>query len=263
MIVIYEFKKFFSEISNLFFLIALPIVMLFVLGKTTVGFIPSDALKYIHITSNNVSAEVKHTELQRVYSIMDYFGVTMLMMMSFLTCVLGANCYSEEYRLKTINRLFCSKYSRIKIFAQKSLGLIIIAAMEIVIFLLIAKGAYKINFAMHLKEEMAIIFMAFVNSVLMIFIGNILGIIFKRNTLMFIMPVFGIMMLFGGTFTGNIYLNGVSELMPIYQLQIAAFRLGTLYSYDLLKSVLYLEGIVLLCVAACAFILFYRQDEVK
>ena len=38
MIILYEIKKFFKEIPNLVFLLALPIIMLYVLGKTSAGF---------------------------------------------------------------------------------------------------------------------------------------------------------------------------------------------------------------------------------
>lgn len=263
MIIRFEFKKFLKEPSNLIFLVGLPIIMLFILGKTSPGFSASELLKHITIPEDYQSVMVKQDGLKMVYDIMDYFGVTMLMMLTFLTCVLGANSFSEEYRLKTINRYFCSGKSRTAIFIQKVLGLVIIAAAELLFFFVIAKLLFGIHFAKGREEEIMILAMAFENSLVMLVAGSMLGMIFKKNTLPFIMPFFCIMMLFGGTFTGNIYIAGLSEAMPIYQMQIAAFRLGTLHSYELIRPIMLIEGLILIALFIGAFFMFHKQDEVR
>ena len=263
MIIIYELKKFFREIANLIFLLVLPIVLMFVLGKTAMTVQTNEFLEAFNIPNDYVALNVKSCIIPNQYQAMDYFGVTMLMMMSFFTCVLGANSYTGEYRMKTINRLLCAKQSRAKTFCQKSIGLVLIAMIENIIFIVVAKLVYQIHFAGSKKEEIAILGMAFLNSVLMIFLGNILGMLLKKNTLMILMSVFTLMMLFGGTFTGNIYIHGLSNRMPIYHLQMAAFRIGSLHRYDLFKSVLTIEGVVLFFSVTIAFLLFYRQDEVR
>ncbi len=263
MIILYEIKKFFKEIPNLVFLLALPIIMLYVLGKTSAGFTTVVLENMQEFPAQYELMNLKEVMIPSCYGVMDYFGITMLMMMSFLTCILGANSYSEEYRQKTINRLLVAKHSRFRIFIEKTVGLLLVAAFEIGVFLVIAKGIYKVSFATVRREEVAILLLAFVNSILMLFLGNVIGMIFRKNTLMIIMPLFCIMMLFGGTFTGNLYIEGLSDWMPIYQLQMAAFRVGTLHTYDLFKTVSYIEGTASILMAGVAFWLFLRQDEVR
>ncbi|MGB7605472.1 MAG: ABC transporter permease [Lutisporaceae bacterium] len=206
---------------------------------------------------------IEENNLGNNRTIMDYYSVSILMMITFMVTIIGANCFCEEFRLKTLNRLMCSTYSRSRIFWHKFLGLVLASSLEIVVYIVITKVFFGVTFATDAIEALVIFLLAFMNSLTLLMVGVVLGLFIKKNPLPFIMPLYCIMMFLGGTFSNTLYVKGITECMPIYQLQTIIFKIGIFHQLDAALPAFLLEIAFFITLSIIAIKRFNGLEEVR
>lgn len=204
---------------------------------------------------------VQQKDLGMKRTMMDYYAVTMIAMICFMSTLLGAIAFMNERKNKTINRLIAVPQKRILIFLQKILGMFPPALLQILIIMLVSVFIFKANYAVSFQANILLFSMFVLVTLSCISVGAIIGMIVKRNPMLFVFPVVFTMMFFGGTNSKEIYIKGFSDALPIYQVQQAAFDLTVFGKYDRLSYV------ILGCLAVMAIalvtgaIIFSRKGE--
>ena len=194
-------------------------------------------------------------------SMIDYYAVSMLAMVCFLSMLVGAGAFVGERKSKTINRLIITPQNRILLFFQKILGMTPQVFMQIILIMAVSVIVFKAHYAATLAANLYLFLMFFIMTFCMIALGAFVGIFIKGNPTAVIMPVLWIIMFFGGTYAKEMYIEGISNLMPIYQIQQAAFDLAVFGNYEKASYVIVISIAVMLAALAAGAFLFHRKEE--
>ncbi len=194
-------------------------------------------------------------------TMIDYYAVAMLAMICFMSILVGAGAFIGERRNKTINRLIITPQNRVSLFLQKILGMIPQVLIQIVIIMSISVIVFKAHYAATIEANLYLFLMFFVLTLCMVSIGAAIGVVLKAHPMGVIMPVLWIMMFFGGTYSKEMHIEGLTEAMPIYQIQEAAFDLTIFGHYGKANYVIIICSLVMIAALAMGAFLFSRKEE--
>ncbi len=194
-------------------------------------------------------------------SMIDYYAVTMVVMIAFMSSMVGANAFLSERENKTINRMIIVPQNRISMFLQKVCGMVPQSLLQIAIIMIISVVVFKARYGATLMSNLYLFLFFFVITFCMVSIGTVVGLLTKLSPFIVIMPVVWIMMFLGGTYSKEVDIKGISNILPNYIFQKAAFDVAIFSRYELANKVI--QGCVLTTIAALAVgaYLFYRKEE--
>jgi ABC-2 type transport system permease protein len=205
---------------------------------------------------------IEHKNLGIERTMIDYYAVSMLAMICFMSMLVGAGAFLGERQNKTINRLIIAPQNRILMFLQKILGMIPQVVLQIIIIMITSVVIFKANYAVTLRDNLHLFTMFFAVTLCMVSLGAVLGMIIKLNPMVVIMPVLWLMMFFGGTYSKEMKIKGLTEAMPIYQIQQAAFDLALFGRGQKANHVILLcVAIMIVALILGAFLFSKKQEE--
>ncbi len=219
-----------------------------------------DKLLNMNSKENNF---VEEKEFNANRSMLDYYGVAMIVMMVFVGSIIGAGTFSEEIRLKTVNRLIASPVSRTKVFIQKVIGQIPSAILEVVVVMVVSVLFFNVHYAKTVGDNLILFSLFLLSSFTMLIIGIVIGMFIKGNPTMIIMPPLWVMMFVGGTFAKPIHIKGVTENMPVYHLQQAAFDITVFSRTGKAITFMLIEFVIIIIMATIGIIRFNNMKEAR
>jgi len=194
-------------------------------------------------------------------NMIDYYAVSMVAMICFMSLIVGAAAFVGERQSRTINRLLICPKNRISLFIQKVLGFFPQVLLEIAVIMLFCVGVYKAHYAANIQDNLYLFLMFTVVAISMTAVGAALGLFIKANPTIVIMPVIWMMMFFGGTYSKELYIKGLTEMMPIYHMQQAAYDLSIFGRTEKATSTIIIYSIVFLIALVFGAVLFNRKKE--
>jgi ABC-2 type transport system permease protein len=194
-------------------------------------------------------------------SMLDYYAVSMVAMICFMSAIQGSVAFLSERENKTINRLFLAPQNRVSIFLQKILGMVPKVILQISILMIISVLVFNAHYAATPADNLYLFLMFFVVTLAMVSIGVVLGLFIKTSPMIIVMPPLWIMMFFGGTYSKELYIKGLTEKMPIYQIQQAAFDLTVFGRSQKATSAIIICLIILIIMLAVGAFIFSRMEE--
>lgn len=170
---------------------------------------------------------VTHRDLGTNRSMMDYYAVTMTVMILFMgSCIRGAGVYEDEHTNFTISRLDASPVSRTAVFFGKIIGSLPMVLIQILSVMLVSTLLFGAHYCNTVSGNLLLAAMFIIVSLAALSVGVFLNLIFPRiPTGLLIMPLLWLAMFFSGTFAMDIHVPGLTECMPMYLIQRAAFDL--------------------------------------
>lgn len=170
---------------------------------------------------------VTHKDLGASRSMMDYYAVTMTVMILFMgSCIRGAGVYEDEHTNFTINRLDASPVSRTAVFFGKIIGSLPMVLIQILSVMLVSTLLFGAHYCNTISGNLLLAAMFVIVSLAALSVGVFLNLVFPHIPVgMVIMPVLWLAMFFSGTFAMDIHIPGVTQYMPMYVIQRAAFDL--------------------------------------
>lgn len=178
-------------------------------------------------SSGNGSSLVIHKDLGTNRSMMDYYAVTMTVMILFMgSCIRGSGTYEDEHENFTINRLDASPVSRTAVFFGKIIGSMPMVLIQVMAVMLASTLLFGAHYCNSVSGNVLLAAMFITVSLAALSVGVFLNLIFPHiPSGIVIMPVLWLAMFFSGTFAMDIYIPGLTECMPMYIIQRAAFDL--------------------------------------
>lgn len=160
-------------------------------------------------------------------SMMDYYAVTMLVMIMFMGgCISGSSSYYSEHRFCTIGRLNISCVSRLKVFLGKTIGAFPMVLIQTAGVMLTSTLLFGARYCDTFLENAMLAVMFLSASIAALSFGLLLNLFFQKVALTgIILPVLWIAMFLSGTFYKDMYIEGLSDYMPMNVIQKAAFDL--------------------------------------
>lgn len=194
-------------------------------------------------------------------SMIDYYAVSMVVMIAFMSSLVGANAFLSERQNKTINRMIIAPQNRCSMFLQKVCGMAPQALLQISIIMTLSVVVFKASYGATLASNLYLFLFFFTITFCMVSLGAIVGLLTKLSPFIIIMPVVWIMMFLGGTYHKEVEIEGISNIMPNYIFQKAAFDVAIFQRYELANKIIL--GCVLTTIVALAVgaYLFYTKEE--
>ena len=198
-------------------------------SKTASAYMSAVSVNPMSLTSISLSGEsfVQSKDLGTNRSMMDYYAVTMAVMIMFMgSCISGATTYTEEHELSTINRLDISLVSKIQIYFGKIIGNLPMVIIQIAAVMLASTVFFGAKYCKSLGLNLLLIAMFVSVSLAALAVGVLINLFLpKIPATSVIMPLLWVMMFLSGTFQKDIHIDGFSEYLPPYAVQSAAFDL--------------------------------------
>lgn len=204
---------------------------------------------------------VKPKDLGINRSMLDYYAVTMIAMICFMSIILGSTAFMGERQNKTINRLMIAPKNKIILFLSKILGLLPQTILQILIIMVFSIFVFNAHYSASLPDNLYLFGMFFIVTLAMISIGAVLGLFLKANPMAVIFPFLWVMMFFSGTYSKEIDIRGITDLMPIYQVQEAAFDLTVFGRYGRCNIVIISSIVITFIMLSLGAFVFSRKEE--
>ena len=194
-------------------------------------------------------------------TMLDYYAITMLVMISFMSIMLGAMCFMGERQDKTIRRLKIAPISQAKLFLSKVLGLLPQIVMQIAIHMATSVLIFGANYASNMLDNLYLFLMFFILTFTIVTIGAVYGLCVNVNPMAVAMPILWTMMFISGTYSKEIFIDGISQFMPVYKVQEAAFDLAIFGRYDKINSVILVCILISIIMLMIGAFVFSRREE--
>lgn len=194
-------------------------------------------------------------------TMLDYYAVAMTVMILFMGGMGGALSLQGERRDGTLNRLLVSPKNRAVLYVQKVLGSIPQAFLQVTVVMLSSTLLFGAHYAAAWQHNLLLFAMFFVCGLAVIAVCALVGIFIKVNAMVLMMPVFWGLMFLSGTFSKEIYVEGLTNRSPLYLIQNAAFDLTVFGRTQRVWVVLAVAAAVFLLALAVGTVLFLRKGE--
>ncbi|HKL98728.1 MAG TPA: ABC transporter permease [Mobilitalea sp.] len=210
---------------------------------------------------NQAGEYIKQKDLGINRTMVDYYAVTMLGMICFMSILQGSMAFIGERQNHTINRLLVTPKKKSILFMAKVLGLMPQTILQIVIIMVVNVLVFNAHYASTLGDNLYLFFMFFIVTLAMISIGVLCGFFIKGNPIAILMPIIWVMMFISGTYSKEIYIEGVTEYMPIHFVQEAAFDLSIFGRYQKANLVVIYGSIITIITLSIGAYLFNKKEE--
>ena len=204
---------------------------------------------------------IKQKDLGINRTMVDYYAVTMLAMICFMSILLGSTAFIGERQSRTINRLLISPKNKSVVFFSKILGLMPQTILQIVIIMVVNVLVFNAHYASTWVDNLYLFFMFFIVTIAMISIGVLCGFFIKGNSTAILMPIIWVMMFISGTYSKELYIEGVTEYMPINIVQEAAFDLAIFGRSQKAGLVVIYGCIIIFITLSIGVYLFNKKEE--
>lgn len=117
------------------------------------------------------------------------------------------------------------------------------------------------KYSSNMFDNLYLFFMFLVVTFTVILIGAVIGLFVKKNPSVITFPIIWVMMFLSGTYSKEVFIDGVTQKMPIYQIQEAAFDLVIFGRYDRVNTVIIICSSISLIMLIIGAIGFSRRGE--
>jgi ABC-2 type transport system permease protein len=209
----------------------------------------------------NMPELVEDKDLGYNRTMLDYYAVAMIVMILFMGgSMSGAGVIQEGQLDGTLSRCLASPKSRVSIYVQTVLACIPQNILQVGIVMLTSVLIFGAHYANTFPLNLLLFFTLFIAGVAVNSLFSIVGIFIKANPALVLMPVIWIIMFISGTFSKEIYIQGVTEYSPIWYIQNAAFDLTVFGRTGKCLTVLAASSAVLLITIVTGSLLFRRKE---
>lgn len=170
---------------------------------------------------------VREKDFGRTRSMMDYYAVSMAVMIVFMgSCIGGAGAYSDENNYCTLNRLIASPVGRMKIYIGKIIGSMPMLMLQIAAIMLISTLLFGARYCSTIGGNILLAVMLICGSMVSLAAGILLNLLLpKVPASAILMPVIWMMLFYSGVFAKDVTVEGFSDVLPPYVMTKAAFDL--------------------------------------
>jgi ABC-2 type transport system permease protein len=164
-------------------------------------------------------------------TMMDYYAITMIVMIFFFgSANAAASTFYQMRRDGTLRRLIASPVSKTSAYLQLLLSNVPLNILQVAVVMLVSTSLFGVHYAATWQLNVLLFVMLAVVGVAFSSLFLLFGMFIRVNPLIPIMPVMWALLFLSGTFSKEIFVPGLTEFMPPYLIQTAAFDL-TLFGH--------------------------------
>lgn len=203
-------------------------------------------------TKREENGHISYQGLGTKQSMMDYYAVAMLVMIIFFACLIaGSDNITEDKKLHTQERIELSSLHPAKVYLGRVIGSLPMCAVQIGAMMLSSVFLFRARYCDTWQNNLLLIAMFFAVSFAVLTFASLLALLLPVSPVLILLPLSWIMLALSGSFAKDIHIPGVSEWMPTYQIQQAAFDLTVFGRREGTIKVMMVSGLLfLICFAA-------------
>jgi len=192
---------------------------------------------------------------------LDYYAISMLTMITFVSLISGAYAFTRERDNRTMNRLIISPRNRWVLYIQKILGTIPQILCQTIVLMTVSVLIFHAHYAADWKGNIFLFGMFFCVALALISLGAFIGLFMKTEPTATLMPILWVAMFFGGTFARMIHIKEVTPYLPNYIVQSAAFDITLFGRYSMGFQVILASAVLFAATLTAGVIVFNRKEE--
>ena len=194
-------------------------------------------------------------------TMMDYYAITMIVMMFFMGSFFGgAMVFYEGRKDGTLRRLLASPLSRTSIYLQHMVSQVPLNLVQILIIMLISSTFFGAHYAATWQLNLFLFVVLFFTGLACSSVALLIGIFIRVNPTLLLMPVIWPVLFLCGTFQSDISIPGVSEHLPPTIIQQAAFDLTLFGETSRCVTVLLVSVVVIIVATAIGSVIFNKRE---
>ncbi|MBE5960695.1 MAG: ABC transporter permease [Lachnospiraceae bacterium] len=231
--------------------------------KAIAGIQNTDPAKIMNLTSAEHKEYIKDVEFNKNRSMLDYYGVCMLLMIICFSSVQAFGAFGDERNNKTINRLIAAPLNRTNLYLQKLIGMMPSAVVQIAVIMSASVLLFHVRYATGVFNNV-LLFMLFFMTMLVMLSGAVsISLFVKGNPAIVFMPLMWLMLFFSGAFAQPIVKIGLAPYMPITYVKNAAFSLTIFGEREGAFQVIAIEAVIIVIFTIMGVIRFNRMQETR
>lgn len=215
----------------------------------------------LKITGQTDYVKPKNLGVER--SMIDYYAVAMLVMILFFAGGVGGSTNIYQFRKNGLfQRVAATPADKAKVFCLMMLGNLPMVAVEIGAVSICSVVLFGAHYGRNLADNLLLFLFFGVAGMALVAFGTVVGIVVRMNPTTIILPLIWAVLFFSGSFA-RLKIDGVTQLMPAWHIQEAAFDLTLFGNYGRILSV---GGICLICCivfVAIGAVLFCKKGGVE
>ncbi len=204
---------------------------------------------------------VEHKALGVNRSMLDYYAVAMIAMNCMMSIIVGANAFVAERQSRTINRLIICPKRKVPMFLQIILSLLPQAIIQNIVVMVVSEFVFKAHYSVLWMDNLYLFGMFLIITVATLSVGAVIGLIIKAHPIAVIMPFIWIILFLGGTYSKEIYIKGLTELMPSNIMQQAAFEVTLFGRFDKGNQIIIVCMLMIAVMLTIGAFIFSKKQE--
>jgi ABC-2 type transport system permease protein len=194
-------------------------------------------------------------------TMMDYYAVSIIVMMVFMIGgMTGASAVRDGRLDGTLRRVLVSPKNRVTIYIQSVVGNLPMSLIQVVFVMIPSVALFNARYAETAAGNALLFFTMVMVSMAVNSASMIIGLLVSVNPTIILMPFFQVIMFISGTFTKEIHIEGVSNFMPPWIIQNAAFDLTVFGRGGKCVEVIIVSAAVLIAATCIGAALFKRKE---
>ena len=193
-------------------------------------------------------------------SMMDYYAVTMIVMIMFMGGAIGgASTLYESRRDGTLRRTMASPKNRANLYIQSVLSAVPQHVLQVACVMIPSVLFFGAHYANTWQDNILLFSTLFVAGLCVNAVAMLIGMFLSVNPTVVFMPLLWVMMFISGTFSKEVVVPAASAYSPIYLIQNAAFDLTVFGRSEKCLQVLLVSIGILALFTAIGALLFRRK----
>ncbi|HKM33654.1 MAG TPA: ABC transporter permease [Lachnospiraceae bacterium] len=217
----------------------------------------------VSITGTDINTGTDYVKTKKLgieRTMIDYYAVSMIVMILFMAGSIGAASSFHDFSKSGLeSRVSVSSVSKIKVFVMMLLGNMPVALIEIASIMLCSVFFFGARYAMGLGANLVVILYFILLAMTINAFGAIVGMLFRTDPIIILLPLSWTLLFFGGSFSNNVDLGMLTRVMPTHIVQQAVFDLTLFGNYDRIISAGSFMLVILFAFCGIGALLFTRK----
>lgn len=227
----------------------------------SLGVLAQTAPEKLMDAANATATElVKQKDFGLNRTMLDYYAVVMCVMIAFMgSSINGASMIYDGKRDGTIRRMLVTPKNRVSMYIQNLFGAMPQSLLQVGVIMLASVFLLGAHYANNFGDNLLLFALLVLCSLCVNAIGLLVGMAVNLNPMFFIMPILWLLMFFSGTFSKEIFIDGISNYSPVWLIQNAAFDLTIFGRGEKCLVAMLVCGIILVVATTIGALLFRRK----
>jgi ABC-2 type transport system permease protein len=211
----------------------------------------------------DLSALVADKDLGVSRSMMDFYAVTMIVMIAFMGGGIGGAFTMYQARKDgLLRRMVCSPRSRTRLFLEAVVGVIPQNILQALIVMILSTVFLGVHYAKTWQENLLLFAFFIVVGMAVTAVFMLIGLFVRVNPYMPLMGGLWALLFMSGSFSKDMVIDGVSEYLPPNIIQRAAFDLTLFGRAEQMWTVMAVCGALLAFACALGVVIFRKKEIV-